>query len=92
MGYGWTTRESAASPNPSVIASVICPISSPAINTTLAALVEMARDRRWPAFLQSLEVFTNETDVQLNVLETDKPVARRFFDWSAEKIREAPLV
>ena len=26
-------------------------------------------------------------DVQLNVLETDKPVAQRFFDWSAEKIR-----
>src|SRR4029077_2528604 len=45
-----------------------CPISSPAINTTLAALVEMARDRRWPAFLRSIEVFTNETDVQLHVL------------------------
>ena len=63
-----------------------CPISSPMINTVLAALVEMARDRRWPAFLRSLEVFTNETDVQLNVLETDKPVARRFFDWCAERI------
>jgi 23S rRNA (uracil1939-C5)-methyltransferase len=63
-----------------------CPISSPKINETLAALVEMARDHRWPGFLRSLEVFTNETDVQLNVLETDRPVARRFFDWCAERI------
>jgi 23S rRNA (uracil1939-C5)-methyltransferase len=63
-----------------------CPISSPKINQTLAALGEMARDRRWPGFLRSIEVFTNETDVQLNVLETDRPVARRFFDWCAERI------
>src|ERR1044072_1519665 len=40
-----------------------CPISSPKINETLAALVEMARDRRWPGFLRSLEVFTNEAEV-----------------------------
>jgi 23S rRNA (uracil1939-C5)-methyltransferase len=63
-----------------------CPISSPKINETLAALAEMVRDRRWPGFLRSLEIFTNETDVQLNVLETDRPVARRFFDWCAEQI------
>jgi len=63
-----------------------CPISSPKINETLATLVDMVRDRRWPAFLRSLEVFTNEADVQLNVLETDRPVARRFFDWCAERI------
>src|SRR5436190_12967321 len=52
----------------------------------LATLVEMVRDRRWPGFLRSLEIFTNETDVQLNVLETDRPVARRFFDWCGERI------
>jgi 23S rRNA (uracil1939-C5)-methyltransferase len=63
-----------------------CPISSPAINAALAALIEMMRDRRWPGFLRSLEIFTNETEVQLNVLETERPVARRFFDWCAEKI------
>jgi hypothetical protein len=37
-------------------------------------------------FLRSLELFTNEAEVQLNVLETNRPVARRFFDWCAERI------
>lgn len=63
-----------------------CPISSPKINEILKVLVEMVRDRRWPAFLRSIEVFTNETDVQINVKETDRPVARRFFEWCAERI------
>jgi 23S rRNA (uracil1939-C5)-methyltransferase len=46
----------------------------------------MLRDPRWPRFLRSLEVFTDEESVQLNVLESDRPVARRFFDWCAERI------
>ncbi len=46
----------------------------------------MLRDSRWPKFVRSLEVFTDERQVQLNVLETDRPVARRFFDWCAESI------
>jgi 23S rRNA (uracil1939-C5)-methyltransferase len=65
-----------------------CPISSPKINTALATLTEMARDRRWPGFVRSIEVFTNETEVQLNVLESERPVARRFFEWCAERIPE----
>ena len=36
--------------------------------------------------MRSIEVFTNETDVQLNVLDSDRPVAKRFFDWCAEAI------
>ena len=44
----------------------------------------MLRDPRWPRFIRSLEIFTDEQQVQLNVLETEKPVARRFFDWCAE--------
>jgi 23S rRNA (uracil1939-C5)-methyltransferase len=66
-----------------------CPISSAKVNEVIAALREMTRDRRWPRFVQSLEIFTNETDVQLNILETGKHrggVARRFFDWCMEKI------
>jgi len=63
-----------------------CPISSPRLNETLAALTQMARDSRWPRFVRSIEVFTNETDVQLNVLDSDRPVAKRFFDWCAEAI------
>jgi 23S rRNA (uracil1939-C5)-methyltransferase len=63
-----------------------CPVSSPAINRAIAALNEMARNPRWPRFVRSLEVFTDERQVQLNVLETDRPVARRFFEWCAESI------
>jgi 23S rRNA (uracil1939-C5)-methyltransferase len=63
-----------------------CPISSPRVNETLAALIEMMHDARWPHFVRSIEVFTNETETQLNVLESDRPVARRFFEWCAETI------
>jgi 23S rRNA (uracil1939-C5)-methyltransferase len=63
-----------------------CPISSPRVNEALAAMIEMMHDARWPHFVRSIEVFTNETETQLNVLESDKPVARRFFDWCAEAI------
>lgn len=63
-----------------------CPISSPGINRVIAILREMLRDSRWPRFVRSVEVFTNEEQVQLNVLESEKPVARRFFDWCAERI------
>ena len=63
-----------------------CPIASPKINEVIAALHGIVRDPRWPRFLRSLEIFTDERQVQLNVLETDRPVARRFFDWCAETI------
>ena len=63
-----------------------CPIASPKVNEALAALRAMIADRRFPEFLRSVEIFTNETEVQLNVLESGQPVARRFFDWCAERI------
>ena len=63
-----------------------CPISSPKINETIAVLTRMSSDRRWPRFVHSMEIFTDERHVQLNVLATDRPVARRFFDWCAEEI------
>jgi len=63
-----------------------CPVSSPRMNLAITTLREMLRDPRWPRFVRSLEVFTNETELQLNVLETDRPVARRFFEWCAEKM------
>lgn len=58
-----------------------CPISSPKINEAIAALKRMVPDRRWPDFVGSLEVFTDEQQVQWNVLESQRPVAKRFFDW-----------
>ena len=33
-----------------------CPISSPKLNEVIAKLTRMARDRRWPKFVESLEV------------------------------------
>jgi len=63
-----------------------CPISSPRINEVIRAFGEMLRDARWPRFVRSVEVFTDERQTQLNVLAADRPVARRFFDWCAEAI------
>lgn len=63
-----------------------CPISSPGINKALAALARMGKARRFPDFVQAIELFTNEREVQLNVLESSRPVARRFFDWCAAEI------
>ncbi len=58
-----------------------CPISSPKVNETLALLRDRMRDKRFPKFLKSVEVFTDETNIQLNVLETERPVAQVFFSW-----------
>jgi 23S rRNA (uracil1939-C5)-methyltransferase len=63
-----------------------CPISSPRINEVIRTLNAMVRDSRWPRFIRTLEVFTDETQVQVNVLETARPVARRFFEWCAGQI------
>jgi len=63
-----------------------CPVASPKINQTIQTLNEMLRDRRWPRMVRTIELFTDERQVQLNVLETDRPVARRFFDWCGERI------
>jgi len=63
-----------------------CPISSPKLNEAIATLTRMVRDRRWPRFLRSLEIFTDEQSLQLNVTETDRPVARRFFEWCAAEL------
>ncbi|MCC6859927.1 MAG: class I SAM-dependent RNA methyltransferase [Bryobacterales bacterium] len=63
-----------------------CPISSPAVNRALEAVREMLRDPRWPRFIRSVELFSNESETQLNVLDSARPVARRFFEWCAERI------
>ena len=63
-----------------------CPVSSPKINEAIAKLDRMARDRRWPRFLGSLEVFTDENQVQWNVLETERPIAKHFFEWLLEEV------
>jgi 23S rRNA (uracil1939-C5)-methyltransferase len=64
----------------------VCPISSPRLDECIRALNRMVRDRAWPDFLRTAELFTNETDVQLNVIETQRPLAKRFFDWCAREL------
>jgi 23S rRNA (uracil1939-C5)-methyltransferase len=63
-----------------------CPVSSPAINSALHSLRKMRRDKRFPAFVRTIELFTNESTVQVNVLASDRPVAKHFFDWCGEEI------
>ncbi|MFL6353547.1 MAG: class I SAM-dependent RNA methyltransferase [Bryobacteraceae bacterium] len=58
-----------------------CEISSPVLNEVIAKLQWAAKQPEWPSFLRSLEIFTNETDLQLNVVESTRPVAPRFFRW-----------
>jgi 23S rRNA (uracil1939-C5)-methyltransferase len=42
-------------------------------------------DARFPKFVEALEIFTNETDVQINVIDAERAVARRFYDWCESK-------
>jgi 23S rRNA (uracil1939-C5)-methyltransferase len=58
-----------------------CPISSPRLNEALAMLRDRLNDPRFPRFVQEIEVFTNETGVQFNVLESDRHVAKSFYEW-----------
>ena len=60
-----------------------CPISSPVLNDVIRKLRDAVKRPEWPKFLRSLEVFTNEREVQLNILDSLRPVAARFFDWCA---------
>jgi 23S rRNA (uracil1939-C5)-methyltransferase len=81
VGY----RESASH---RVIDTSECPVSSPKLNEALRALRRMVRNHRFPRFVRSIEFFTNERDVQVNVVETmaGQRVARPFFDWLEQEL------
>jgi 23S rRNA (uracil1939-C5)-methyltransferase len=63
-----------------------CPIASPAINRAIAALGKMGHDRWFPEFMQGVELFTNESEIQLTVTDSLQPVNRRFFEWCSREI------
>jgi 23S rRNA (uracil1939-C5)-methyltransferase len=63
-----------------------CPVLSPRLNLELARMRDRLGDPRFPPFVRSLEIFTNETEVQLNVLDSARPVARRFYDWCESQV------
>ena len=60
-----------------------CEISSPTLNEVISHFQQAVKQDAWPTFLRSLEVFTNESEVQLNVLDSTRPIAARFFEWCA---------
>lgn len=60
-----------------------CYISSPILVEVIGRLREAVKRREWPSFLRSLEVFTNGQDLQLNIVDSTRPVAARFFDFCA---------
>ena len=69
-----------------IVPATHCPINSPQLNRVHETLRQMASTRAFPDFLREVEVFTNETDVQLNVTATDRPLSRKFFEWCAQEI------
>jgi 23S rRNA (uracil1939-C5)-methyltransferase len=63
-----------------------CPIASPKLNEVITIFNGAAQQREWPTFLTSLEIFTNERDVQLHVTDASRPIAGRFFSWCGELV------
>jgi len=68
------------------VAAENCPVNSPLLNRVHETLVAMAADRRFPNFLQEIEIFSNEKEVQINARQTERPLAKSFFNWCAERI------
>lgn len=60
-----------------------CPISSPLLNEAIAKLQIAVRQPQWPPFVCSIELFTNESELQLTIQDSARPVAARFFEWCA---------
>lgn len=58
-----------------------CDISAPLLNEAIGKIQPAVKKQEWPDFLRSLELFTNGTEIQVNVLESNRPVAARFFTW-----------
>lgn len=58
-----------------------CEISSPLLNDAISRLQMALREPQWPEFLRSLELFTNESSLQLTVTDSNRPLAARFFEW-----------
>jgi 23S rRNA (uracil1939-C5)-methyltransferase len=63
-----------------------CEISAPLLNEAIGKIRQAAKKQEWPDFLRSLELFTNGAEIQVNVLESNRPVAARFFAWLKELI------
>jgi 23S rRNA (uracil1939-C5)-methyltransferase len=58
-----------------------CYISSPILVDVISKLQSAVKEPQWPEFLRSLELFTNQTEIELTVIDSMRPVAARFFEW-----------
>jgi 23S rRNA (uracil1939-C5)-methyltransferase len=58
-----------------------CPISSPSVSAAIGKLSAAAKAPQWPRFVSSVELFSNDRELQLTIAETTRPVAARFFEW-----------
>lgn len=58
-----------------------CPIASPRLQKAFELLRSRMHEPRFPKFVHSIELFTNETEVQVNVLNAERQVAQWFYEW-----------
>lgn len=58
-----------------------CYISSPLLVEAIQKLAWAVKQPQWPKFLQTIDLFTNQRDLQMTIGETNRPVAARFFEW-----------
>ena len=70
-----------------------CPIASPRLQKSFELLRSRMREPRFPKFVRSIELFTNESEVQVNVLESERPVAKWFYEWcESSEVIEYPAL
>lgn len=58
-----------------------CYTASPKLVEAITQLSKAVTRPEWPAFLRSVELFTNEGEVQLTVVDSACSIAARFFEW-----------
>ena len=64
----------------------VCPVAWEPIENAIRTLAGMREYEQFPRFLRTLELFTNGTELQVNVVESGRRLARWFFDWLGEAI------
>ncbi|MDE0109857.1 MAG: class I SAM-dependent RNA methyltransferase [Bryobacterales bacterium] len=69
-----------------LVASHNCAINSPKLNELHRAVERMAADRRFPSSLKTIEFFTDEDQVQVNLPRRAGPLPKRFWAKSASAL------
>lgn len=69
-----------------LVPTVECPINSPALGKAHRFLSEMAASSRFPRQLRQIELFTNETELQLNLPRRTGPLPKQFWTSCAKRL------